>query len=289
MCRQAIVVGDGRSVNYVRKPLIRSLINASRYDPYSIALFGSFDTSHADGWGFIRVIITSSGVEKISIERSLKPIYDDELVEHILMEEIPGDVGVVEMIHARAASSGVVDIRNTHPIEVDTRMGYKLFLIHNGSVDKLELLDRLGIDRGSSHAKIYSDTYFLAKLMALMIEHDISERIVIDLARYTKTALNIGAILVKDREVQVLIGSYYKVFDKPIERRNYYKMYRAYSNSLILYTSSTLIDFYKPEINFEWSELPNGFFEVYSLQFDKKFVIKKILEFIISEQTYVVM
>ncbi|MEM0154183.1 MAG: hypothetical protein QXJ56_08010 [Ignisphaera sp.] len=283
MCRQIIVIGNGGSINSVRIPLIRSLIKSSRYDPHSIALFGSSDASHSDGWGIVRIILTPSGVERVVIERSSKPIYEDAWAEYLEEKRFPEEVGVVEMIHARAASSGIVDIRNTHPIETSTRMGYRLFLVHNGSVDKLGLLKRLGIDGESSYAKIYSDTYFLAQLMASLIEYDISKGVVFDVARYTRTALNIGAILVKDREIQMLVGSYYKVFDKPIERRNYYKMYRAYSDSLILYTSSTLIDFYKPEIDLEWIEMPNGFFEIHKLKFGEKFEIEKVSEFLIEE------
>lgn len=283
MCRQIIVIGDGRSVNSVRIPLIESLIKSSRYDPHSIALFGSSDASHSDGWGAVRVLLTSTGVERIVIKRSLRPIYEDVWAEHLGEERFPEEAGVVEMVHARAATSGVVDVRGTHPIEVDTKMGYKLLLVHNGSVDKLELLRRLGIDRESTYAKVYSDTYFLAQLMALLIDCDISERVIGDVVRYTKTALNIGAVLIKDREVQVVAGSYYKVLDKPVERRNYYKMYRAYRNSLILYTSSTVIDFYKPEIDLKWVEIPNGFFEIYKLRFNEKFEIEKMSEFSIKE------
>lgn len=282
MCRQIVLIGNGRGLEGVRIPLIRSLVESSKFDPHSSKLFGPSDASHSDGWGFVRVVLTGNGVERISVERSLKPMYRDEWVRHIEEMKVPENVGAVEMIHARAASSGVVDVRTTHPIEVDTTRGYRLFLVHNGSVDKLELLKRLGIDGEGSYAKIYSDTYFLAQLMAQLIDQDITREVIADIATYTRTALNIGAILVKDREVQVVAGSYYKVLDKPIERRNYYRLYRACRNSLILYSSSTLIDFYRPDLDLEWNEVPNGLFEIYRLKFDEKLRVEKVSELLVG-------
>lgn len=279
MCRQVVFIGLGRDLEGVRIPIIRSLIESSRFDPHSLKLFGASDASHSDGWGFARVVVSDGGVERVSIEKSVKPIYGDEWVRRIEEMGVPGDAGVVEMIHARAASGGVVGIRSTHPIEVDTSLGYKLLLIHNGSVDKLELLRRLGVDRESSYARTLNDTYFLARLMAQLVEHDITVELILDVARYTKTALNIAAVLVKDREVQVVVGSYYKTLDKPVERRNYYKVYRAYTGSSTIYSSSTVVDFYRPELDLEWIEVPNGLFEIYRIRFDEKPVVERLSEY----------
>lgn len=62
----------------------------------------------------------------------------------------------MELVHARAASPGSPqNIFSTHPIEVVTRDGYKLYIIHNGPVDKMRLLKVLNINPHSLYATIH--------------------------------------------------------------------------------------------------------------------------------------
>ncbi len=170
------------------------------------------------------------------------------------------------MIHARAASRDMpVNIFSTHPAEAMADKGYRLILIHNGTVDKNKLLEILGVDRDSHVAKIYNDTYFLLRYMVKMISEEISGEILRKAAELTRTALNIGMALIKEQEAWIAVGSLYKTPDKHIERRNYYKICRGDTEDLVIYSSSTPIDFYRPEMNSTWRELPNGHFEIYRI------------------------
>lgn len=273
--------GRNSDIAAVRAHLVRSLVSAAKDDPYSEALYGPMDRSHGDGWGSITVVVGSSGVERIRIERSLKPLFEDEEARALdTRVEAPGDRLGLVMIHARAASAGMpVNIFSTHPAEALTSRGWKLYLVHNGSVDKDRILEDLGIDKMNSYARLYSDTHFLAHLIASRVGDSINGEILREAASYTSSALNIGVALVKEREVEVAVGSFYRLADKPAERRNYYRLYKAQAGDMLfVYASSTLVDIYRPSIGLTWGEVPNGFFEVYRLRYGDSPSVDKIEE-----------
>lgn len=281
MCRILIMFGSREKILGVRSDLIKSLINSAEKDPYLEALTGYKEHSHSDGWGRILVSLDKKGVVREYYERSLKPFYKDNRALR-LPEDLSVDESVViEMIHVRAASRGMpINIFSTHPAEAISREGYRLYLIHNGTVDKNRVLELLGIDRESLYANLYGDTYFLAQLMASRVREGLSIDIFREAAELTISALNIGVVLVKDREVEVGVGSYYVLRGEDSSRKNYYKIYRiAEEPGLYVYTSSTLVDFYNPAKGCRWSEIPNGFFEAYRIYVNKDPVIEKIFEF----------
>lgn len=263
-----IMIGASEAVDRARDSMITSLVNAAKKDPYGQALFGGTEISHRDGWGWVALHLGSRGTA-LHFGRSTAPIYEDPSINTPRsVSLLPGGKAAL-MIHARAASRGMpINIFSTHPVETTTSNGYRLFLIHNGSVDKEELLRILNIDPRSNEAKIYNDTYFLAQYMAKKISRDIDLSIIHEAVRLTKTALNIGVVLIKEQEAWVAVGSFYKAKDDEV-RRNYYKIYRGKTQDLVIYSSSTLIDFYKPNIDIEWEELENGRFEIYRISGEK--------------------
>ena len=265
MCRMFVMLGRSEAVDRVRGSLVESLVEAARRDPYGGILFGNKEMSHGDGWGWALIYLDDQR-SALYLGRSTLPIYKDLSINAPRSVFIsPGGRSVL-MVHARAASRGMpINIFSTHPVEALTSKGYRLFLIHNGSVDKEELLKILGIDAGSDIAKIYNDTYFLAQYMAKMILEEIDDKILSEAARLTRTALNIGMVLVKGQEAWVAAGSLYKASERYEEKKNYYKIYKGETEDLVIYSSSTLVDFYKPSINIEWKELPNGHFEIYRI------------------------
>ena len=106
-------------------------------------------------------------------------------------------------------------------------------------------------------------------MIAARIKSQIDEGTLREIMGYTVSALNIGVILVRDHHVEVAIGSFYRVYDRAVERKNYYKIYRAVSRDPIyIYSSSTTIDIYRPDLDLEWVEIPNGLFEVYRIWHD---------------------
>jgi glutamine amidotransferase len=268
MCRILVIMGSSDRLLGVRPQLVQALIRSSERDPHGYSLFGQGEFSHRDGWGFVRAVVSGEAVAGLYVGKSLKPFYEDDDARRLAEEAIPSGVAVAEMIHVRAASRGMpINIFSTHPAEAITGDGYRLFLIHNGTVDKKAILNRLGINPGSPYAEIYNDTFFLAQLMARTMDRDIDERVFEEAARYVKTALNIGLILVKDREIQVGVGSLYR---GDTRERNYYRLYRSsIDGEAYIYSSSTLMDFYKPAGIDKLEEIPNGNFEAFRISGNK--------------------
>ena len=257
-------MGEKKENIKVKRELLESLIKSSKYDPYSVELFGEDEPSHKDGWGRL-IIVIGEGNAKIALYKSTKPIYE----EGITVDELGEGDMEIEVTHARAASSGMpVNLFSVHPAEAVSKNGYKIYVFHNGSVDKDKLVTYLGMNDKNKYVSLYPDTYFLAQYIANKIEEDFDSNIIRDMIRFTKTALNVGILMFKEDEIQILIGSFYKLINKAQQRKNYYKMYFGKINEkLFMYASSTLIDFYKRNIQVEWNEVPNGKFEVYSINY----------------------
>jgi len=270
MCRLLVMLGGVGEVRSYRGALLESLVRASEFDPYGGFITGYRGISHGDGWGSLRILITQRGVETLVFSRSLRPIYQDG-ASRAPAVEIEADGGAaVEMIHARAASSGMpINIFSTHPAQALTSEGYLVYVIHNGTVDKERILEVLGVEKGGRYAELYNDTQFLAQLVASRVRGHIGEEVLREAIEYTRTALNIGIALVKDGEAEVVVGSFYRVPDRPIERRNYYRIYRAsLGGRFYAYMSSTPVDIYRPEADLEWVEVPNGVFEGYRVRYE---------------------
>lgn len=283
LCRMLIMFGANPVDLDLRASLVRSLARASERDPYLEILTEGRDHSHSDGWGRILVSVSRSGDSIISreiLERSLDPFYRDARARRIEEDLDSSSTGFVEMIHVREASRGMpVNIFSTHPAEAVSREGYRLYLIHNGTVDKQRILEILGVEKESSYARLYGDTHMLAQLMALRIRDGISEDLFREAVEYTLSALNIGVILIRKKDLEIGVGSFYKSGERISDRRNYYKIYRArVGKDLYTYVSSTVVDFYNPRKDIKWEEMPNGFFEVYRMRFEKNLDVEKILE-----------
>jgi len=276
LCRMFVMIGGSDAVDRARDSMITSLVNAAKKDPHGQALFGNAEISHRDGWGWVALHLDSKGAA-LHFGRSTTSIYEDPSINAPRLVYLPSSGKAVLMIHARAASKGMpINIFSTHPVEATTSNGYRLFLIHNGTVDKEELLRILNINAESNEAKIYNDTYFLAQYMAKKISKGIDLSIIHEAVRLTKTALNIGVVLIKEQEAWVAVGSFYKARDDEV-RRKYYKIYRGEIEDLVIYSSSTLIDFYNPNIDMEWKELENGRFEIYRISGEKIDIVESVI------------
>ncbi len=275
MCRLIVSLGSIATAKKYYKALLDSLYKASRYDPYSLALFGPGHESHRDGWGRIFIRIGDGDVE-VDYQRSTRPIYIESPTLSL------GDDGdesalYVDIVHSREHSSGMpVNILSTHPFEAETSCEYNLYLVHNGAVNKAKLLDLLGVDPESKAAKIHNDTYFLAKYLARRICGSFNISVLRSLAGIVEAALNLGAILVTDEYVEVLVGSYYKLGYNPEASRDFYKMYRGEVDDLTVYLSSTLVDVgeYNPGLPIELVELSNGQYDVYRIWVGDKAIEK---------------
>lgn len=267
MCRLLISIGRIKDIRDYYKKLVMSLIKASEYDPYSVALFGPDDYSHRDGWGrlFVRV---SGGNVNILLNKSIRPIFVER--PSLSINDGESDSLYVDIIHSRASSIGMpVNIFSIHPFESETNCGYQLYLVHNGALNRDILLEKLGLDNESNYAKLYTDSYFLTRYIGANICDSISPDLIKEIVNYVDTGLNLGIVLITDSYVEVLVGSYYKYLDKPKEMHDYYKVYKSTLGETAIYVSSTLIDFdeYNPGLPVDWVEIKNGRYDVYKIWF----------------------
>jgi len=259
MCRVVVVYGRLGVLERYYEELVRGLVGASYYDPYMVRAFGERSHSHSDGWGRLRVAI-GSGKIAIDYYRSLSPIYVDR--PNLSIRSSVRDYSnplVVELLHSRAGSAGMpVNIFSVQPFEFQTRTGSRLFLIHNGLVDKGGLAGELG-DLGEEVLGRYSDSYIMGLWLARRLGDTIDESNIRELKEYVRTALNIALLLVGPARVEVVAGSYYRE-ELPPEKKDYYKVYVAELGDLLVLASSTIVDFeeYKPRSIESWRELENG-------------------------------
>jgi len=259
MCRIVVVYGRLGVLERYYEELVRGLVGASYYDPYMVRAFGGRRHSHSDGWGRLRVAM-GSGKITIDYYRSLNPIYVDKPTLNIQSpaKDYPNPL-VVELLHSRASSSGMpVNIFSVQPFEFQTRTGSRLFLVHNGLVDKKRLAGELG-GVGEEVLGRYSDSYIMGLWLARRLGDTIDEDNVRELKGYVRTALNIALLLVGPARVEVVAGSYYRE-ELPQEKKDYYRVYVAELGDLLVLASSTIVDFeeYRPRSIESWRELENG-------------------------------
>lgn len=260
MCRILIAYGRLSHLRTYYSDLTNGIMGASYYDPYQVKAYGAGEQAHKDGWGRITLLV---GMGKLSVNyyRSLAPIYVDTLTNEFLDKKMIDmyDPLIIDLVHSRAASAGSpINIYSVQPFEYQTSTGSRLFLIHNGSVDKkglasdIESLDRVWLER-------YSDSYVMGLWLARKLGDRIEPQLISELKRYVLTALNLGVLLIAPSRVQLLIGSYYREPAEP-PKRDYYKLYIAELASSLVITSSTLVDFdeYRPRSIGSWRELLNG-------------------------------
>jgi predicted glutamine amidotransferase len=280
MCRIAISIGNGGSLYPIYPEIIKGLYGAAKYDPYSIDLFGEGEESHRDGWGRLNIQILNQDIS-ISLLKSLKPVYEERPPIRLSLspfEDFIKHSFFIDMFHARAGSTGMPrNIFSVHPFQDETKNGNLLFLLHNGAVYKEPILRELKIDRESEYAKRYTDSYFLTKYIASILEDRLDHEVIRDISRFVKTALNLGIVLVGEGYLDVLVGSYYLKGDKPDALKNYYKIYRANIGDTSLYVSSTIVDFpeYRPKSISQWREVINGEYEIIRIDYIHGFSIKK--------------
>lgn len=275
MCRLIGAVGRYSTIKHCYGELVKGLVGASAYDPYSVKAFGPQDASHKDGWGRFSLIV-GMGTDKIasSMYKSLSPIFVDKPQEILPRTDLVNfsEPLVLDFMLARAASTGMpINYLSVQPFEAQTRDGSRIVLIHNGSVYKDRLAVELGARIPEAIVKKYSDSYILTLKLAEAIDGELGPEILKQFKDYVKTALNLGIILISEDHVVKVFGSYYRK-DLPKEYWDYYKMYVAtVERDNLLYASSTVVDFveYKPRSIEKWQEIDNGTYFFVRIDFSR--------------------
>ena len=257
MCRMAIMFGPSTAIALSYSRILEALIRSSSEDPYGKALYG--EEHHSDGWGILMVSTSQAGM-KVMYWRSVDPLFTDQWVEAMKPIGVEGSYTLI-MMHARAASTNTpINVFSTHPVMSLTRSGYELFMIHNGSFNKDALLKDLeiaGIAR--------NDTYLANVLLSRIVDSEVTKDALMKLFTYIKTGANLGIVLVKDNEAQLVVGSMFKALNdgKDEVREKYYRLYQCVDGKVTVYSSSTLVDVYGLSRDYSCKPLKNGEYHSY--------------------------
>ncbi len=235
MCRLMIIVGEHSSLPKIHD-YIDSFADSAKTDPYLEAVTHGMVHSHDDGWGYL--VISPSGR---TVYKSLQPVYNDKRGRRYL-EEALDDEWFIAIVHARKAGLGQPkSLENVHPMCVHSPTYGLLCVSHNGTVYKDRIARILGIE---SMEKRLNDTFFLARLIAGSSNVEESVKRVIE-SKLVKTAMNTGIAIPDQKTADITV---YNVFGYSSKiREKYYRFYRIEGKGFTAYSSSTLVDYYKPE------------------------------------------
>ncbi len=256
----------GHAVDFINQyeDIVNGLIKAASNDPYGSRLYG--EAKHSDGWGKVTLVGVLNNEPSLTIHKSVNPIYSDPLLNTSLSSLMNVNGVFIEMIHARAASTGTpINLFSTHPVHAVTNTGDEIYMIHNGSFKKEELIKLLGL--GEWVEAKYNDTFAANLALARRISGSITIDDLRWLLGFMRTGANLGIMLVKQDVVQVTVGSYHARLNdgKDKERDDYYRLYLCRVGESSLYASSTIIDYYRPRGLTNCEPLNNGEYHSYSI------------------------
>ncbi len=264
MCRFVVVLGRFSNAREVLANVGNSLVKAASMDPYGKKFLN--EERHNDGWGVLLVNVASSSAVH---HRSVRAIFMDDPMNVIrgFLNNINNNDNVLMMMHARAASTGTPkNIFSTHPVRAVTINGLELYMIHNGSFYRDDIAREASID--GDYASRFNDTYIANLALARQVRDDITRDDLGWLLRFIKTGANLGIALIREDSVILIVGSYYRALndDRREAREAYYKLYQCEVPGGFVYASSTVIDFYKPNMVTNCHGLGNGEYHKYHIQ-----------------------
>jgi glutamine amidotransferase len=265
MCRFVVAVGRFSNAKETLISISKSLVQAASMDPYGKDFLN--EEKHSDGWGVLLIRVNNSST---LYHRSVRAIFMDDAISIVsgFLSSAYDDT-VLMMMHARAASTGTpINVFSTHPVKTETADGFELYMIHNGSFYRDDIAKEVGI--GRDYAVRFNDTYIANIALARRIKGDITRDDLSWILRFTRSGANLGIALVRDDLISLIIGSYYRVVDdyKKNLREEYYRLYRCEVPGGFVYASSTVIDYYKPNIVGNCYVLNNGEYHKYYIHGD---------------------
>ncbi len=240
MCRFFLYTGSANRA--VIRDLLRLMLEVSRCDAYGI--LSGIDDNHPDGWG-VYYLNLSKGIEIFT--KSGKAIYEDsKLVNNtfdtILSNTSNNDI-IVLLLHVRAASTGEpLGPEHAHPYMISIEDGSKVVLAHNGAVYKDKIADALNrtIDIGKM-----TDSKALAYYIARRVSQGVGLRDAVQEVinrNFVKTALNTGIVRVHpDVTCEIIVTAHLEKSSEQPHRLCYYRLYRAKSENIEVFLSSTLV------------------------------------------------
>ena len=253
MCRIALyaTVGDHKGF----EELVESFVEASLND-FVLHSYRRGRRSHNHGWGFAYVQGLLGDLSLMHFKTSLPLPYAREVLA------IPKRCDWLSLIlHSRLTSSEPIDVLSSHPFHVSIPGRLSLWLAHNGAVDKARLAEGLSM---KGLVDSYADSYFLAHWLARNLEgpsaHHL-ERAVANLIKLSvvEASLNFVALILDEKEKEVLCAALNYVCGKGLDLYDYYKLYRVLVGDKALVVASSTIALYMERLyGYEIDPLDNG-------------------------------
>ncbi|WP_461866829.1 class II glutamine amidotransferase [Thermococcus sp.] len=225
MCRILFAVGDGDEI----RELLDVLVLSSRNDPYKAKRHRG--NQHRDGWGYI---LLKDGIAEHY--RSMTPIFQDKAVKR-LKERLSGFS--VLMAHSRAASQGNKNLFNVQPFGFSSRKGFSFWFLHNGDLNKKEIVDMAELER--EKVENASDSFTTAVYLCRFLEGSDEENLLAvfrELKKTTNTALNTATLIINPQEeVKAFITAY--MTEKASLEHDYYRLLTLRKGNIFAVVSST--------------------------------------------------
>ena len=242
MCRILFALGDGEEI----KPLAEALRRASEHDPYRLKLSGK--ESHADGWGYV---LLKDG--EVYHYRSIEAIFEDEEGFSGLLNLLRGRV--VLLAHARAASQGGKSLFNVQPFPFSSCRGFSFWFLHNGDLNKEEIVRRASFD--GKDFQNASDSYTFGAYLCRFLEGPDGKsllRVYSAGVEVTKTSFNTMTLFMTPEGKWKAFVTAYMVqpyLEDPV-KRDYARLIELREPFAV--ASSTLGLYHEAE----WRDVPNG-------------------------------
>lgn len=237
MCRILAALLTRPSTELINS-LFEAFINASKHDPYLLAVTRGVAKSHSDGWGIVAVG-EIDGVLSVVEYKSLYPVFSKAVSE--IIETIKNRLSMFKevylLIHSRKASRGEpYGTDYLHPFLRLSERG-ALWFAHNGGADKKELAALLGVHYWINVDSGLLGHYLMSRIMECYESNgDLDECVktsYIEARRYVRGLYNTGLLGVLDGK-PVLYASH-AVYGGDPELDNYGKLvfYRLESGLIV--------------------------------------------------------
>ncbi|WP_457742039.1 class II glutamine amidotransferase [Thermococcus sp.] len=260
MCRILFARGQGEKIQGLFEALVRSAEN----DPYRARRSGK--RQHRDGWGY--VLLRDDSVYHY---RSTRPIFNDP-ERFRLIKQLEGNV--VLMAHARAASQGSVNILNTQPFQFSSCNGFSFWFMHNGDLNKEELLRTENLNtRGLEGASdSYAFAVYLCRSLNKLDDNNTLKHYSRG-AKLSRTTFNTGTLFVTQRKWKALVTAYMvEKYLKDKDHWNYARLIKLNDGEIFALASSTLELYFKAR----WENVANG--EVYFIEQGRIKKVKLVMD-----------
>jgi len=257
MCRMLMFQGKYREKHW---EFFDALIKAAERDHIFGKYRGKKYEQHPDGWG---IVIIHHDTQRYIIYKSLKPIFEEkEVLKRLLDQVLEQEVSIIA--HARYAGPfKKKNIESVHPFSYITDSATTTFVAHNGALSRgffgkeLKLNEIIVENLCDGHLF----TMWIARKWSSLKEA-LKELVI---KNVVKSALNVFMIELFSTKTKPILYAisylneeYLKSKGKTEEQirvlRDYFRVY-YYINEIVIFASSTVVDYILTVSKNEWKTL----------------------------------